>query len=778
MEKIKFQIEIKRVLDVLSKEIYDTPYALLRENIQNAYDAILMRGQYLENQWSPYENGIIKISIDNYKIVITDNGIGMNESVLKDNYWKAGASGKKTDLAKKAGVVGTFGIGAMANFGICSKLKVETESLESKERIISEVERKNLSLTKDCIEIETIDSKGEYGTTITTILDQNAVITSEQTKKYLQPYVKYLPVRVELNGENISQKSIEEEYQDTSASLQKHWEGFEYGDLKADILIQCNDVGRVSVTAKNIFISGEKVKGLSSMRQDVGHLWGLRSSFGLAPVPYSSAYSFGGIINLSILSPTAGRDAITNESIEMIKKLLRLVDMCVSNTLAESDLSNKNTAFMSYIINNGKIELAKNLIIRVEPDNDMTLGELKDLSQKRKYNFYEGNDDSIITEYGTPDSPLIVLSRSYPRKQLENKYLTRFCNIQKITDSPKILDTIPEKDYRLNEVAFAIRARHILEEDYALSNVDIKFAKVSHNLPYLIQRTEDGQIQIFIQREHPTTKTVLKCHQDAYDVFLGFIKDYIRVHIYPRIKDWVPSSTREGADALQKILRSKKELYEIKMEDVEQGDLLSLFSEVKQGKMDLKQVFTNVQKYKRTQRQEITKKYVGTLENEIPDLAESPICISADISLVEDNKEPKNPMPAIFRTEVETKKKLILVDKKIPTLNNFQAFLAISNRAFKEEYDFFTSPHTTRVIWGGHRIIYIFTHASGRISLYYDIEMFEDTGELAGSEIFPTTTIITRSRIFIPIPNRLEIFFKVIEEKKKFYVKFDTLSSS
>lgn len=73
MEKIKFQIEIKRVLDVLSKEIYDSPYALLRENIQNAYDAILMRDQYSERKWSPQKNGIIAVHIDNEKIIISDN---------------------------------------------------------------------------------------------------------------------------------------------------------------------------------------------------------------------------------------------------------------------------------------------------------------------------------------------------------------------------------------------------------------------------------------------------------------------------------------------------------------------------------------------------------------------------------------------------------------------------------------------------------------------------------------------------------------------------------
>ena len=43
MKKLNFQIEVSKVLEILSNDIYDSPYALLRENIQNAYDAILMR---------------------------------------------------------------------------------------------------------------------------------------------------------------------------------------------------------------------------------------------------------------------------------------------------------------------------------------------------------------------------------------------------------------------------------------------------------------------------------------------------------------------------------------------------------------------------------------------------------------------------------------------------------------------------------------------------------------------------------------------------------------
>ena len=40
--KIKFEVETSRVLEVLAKDIYDTPLALLRENVQNVYDAIIL----------------------------------------------------------------------------------------------------------------------------------------------------------------------------------------------------------------------------------------------------------------------------------------------------------------------------------------------------------------------------------------------------------------------------------------------------------------------------------------------------------------------------------------------------------------------------------------------------------------------------------------------------------------------------------------------------------------------------------------------------------------
>ena len=82
IEKIKFQVETKRILEILSSEIYDSPYALLRENIQNAYDAILMR---ITEENSSYDKGEIGVNIGASEIAITDYGIGMNESELRKN---------------------------------------------------------------------------------------------------------------------------------------------------------------------------------------------------------------------------------------------------------------------------------------------------------------------------------------------------------------------------------------------------------------------------------------------------------------------------------------------------------------------------------------------------------------------------------------------------------------------------------------------------------------------------------------------------------------------
>src|SRR5712691_11791624 len=97
---IVFQVETTRVLQILTREIYDSPLALLRENVQNAYDAVRER---FAQSGTLGDGGRIDIHLDSREISITDNGIGMNKYVLRGNFWKAGSSGKHSDAARRAG---------------------------------------------------------------------------------------------------------------------------------------------------------------------------------------------------------------------------------------------------------------------------------------------------------------------------------------------------------------------------------------------------------------------------------------------------------------------------------------------------------------------------------------------------------------------------------------------------------------------------------------------------------------------------------------------------
>jgi molecular chaperone HtpG len=76
------------------------------------------------------------------------------------------------------------------------------------------------------------------------------------------------------------------------------------------------------------------------------------------------------------------------------------------------------------------------------------------------------------------------------------------------------------------------------------------------------------------------------------------------------------------------------------------------------------------------------------------------------------------PSPPIIRDSVSSNMK-ILTSQKYPQLNGFTLLLGLSDRVARTEAEFFHAPHTTRILWGGHRVVYIFTEATGRLKLYY-----------------------------------------------------------
>jgi molecular chaperone HtpG len=164
-------------------------------------------------------------------------------------------------------------------------------------------------------------------------------------------------------------------------------------------------------------------------------------------------------------------------------------------------------------------------------------------------------------------------------------------------------------------------------------------------------------------------------------------------------------------------------------------------------------------------------------EQKLPQNAEP---ASGGANNLTDNKQDTVALaqPPIMRTDKPTTLKILKAETDEQRINGYKAFLALSDSVLNSYLDFFIQPHSTRIIWSMHRIIYIFTLLSGKLTLYYDMELKTKLSkDSTGGKAITTSTIITKNRIFVPIIPEMEEYFDIKEGSRKFVVRFDDISS-
>ncbi|KLT63815.1 hypothetical protein AB669_20480 [Pedobacter sp. BMA] len=753
-------------MEILSNEIYDSPYALLRENIQNGYDAILMRKQLDVKKFEPK----IEVRISASEIIIEDNGIGMNQDVVKNNFWKAGSSGKNNDIAKKAGVVGTFGIGAMANFGVCKTIQVLTHYVDGNQTIETFADREQLSITEECIDFRIFDEIREPGTKVTAELDNKTTLTIPGAISYLSPYVKYLQVPVYINGQLVSQATYTDEAQVKEDNL-LHSEHLivHTGDRSVTfgLTIKINKQNLVKIFIDKVIKDGQAVNGDISLSQGLGGIYGLRNYFGLAPVPVGGSFNLGGVVNLSVLHPTAGREALSRESIDFVSKIIYAAEYMLADVISDLEMGDQNSGFLSYIAKTGRYELAKKIKIIVYPGQERwSMEQIQQTLHGRNVVYYAGREQSTILQFGNENTYLLQVSQDNPRRKIQLEYLKKL-NIEEVPDKVFIIKEYTVNELNISELTLLLRITNILNEDYLIADTKIIIADISHSVPSVVEKKNET-VNIYIARNSGAVQQVLQIYTTEWALFASFVKDFVRNYLYQKFSQYVPSSTKQGADALQQILMKNKELY--KYEYSEMGEVEALLSEFAAGEIGLAEVIKKSNTITRSQKQYVGYTQVGSVEEEIPSIVG--VEVFEDLGI-----DGFAPLPPIIRRETTTEKKLLKTDKSYPSLNNFQLFLSLSEKIFKSQLSFFLEPHTTKVIWSMHKIVYIFTHASNKLSLYYEIELKEKlSDDSTGGKALPTTTIVTDNRIFIPITSELSGFFDLASGTKEFFVRYDIIA--
>ena len=137
-EKLEFQTEVTKLLDIVINSLYSEKYIFLRELISNASDAIDKLHFISLTDGNVDSNFKIEIKADKKErtLTVSDNGIGMTREELEKNLGTIAESGTlafKNKSEEKTDLIGQFGVGFYSAFMVAKKIEVKSRAYNADE---------------------------------------------------------------------------------------------------------------------------------------------------------------------------------------------------------------------------------------------------------------------------------------------------------------------------------------------------------------------------------------------------------------------------------------------------------------------------------------------------------------------------------------------------------------------------------------------------------------------------------------------------------------------
>ena len=684
----------------------------------------------------------------------------MTSEEIEANFWHAGKSGKNTAAARAAGVVGTFGIGALANFGVADALAVETESAVTGDRTLSSVQRSELSTQNEVISVTSAAPSGEPGTIVRATLAADSRISVQDARRYLLEFVEFVDVPVLFNGERLSGAAHRSVLPSERHAWTERRQGISLGGiLTGDLEVFGMASGELRIVLENAQSAARRARpGAMVLLQNRNAIRTLRSGFGLATVAMRSGYQWGGIVDLAFLTPTAGREALDAPSQQQLQRIVSALDEAISPIAAEHPESFRNNdGLLQWVAATRQFGLCGPLEVTPRPSGKPE--SLASLVTRGGVQYYSGRDESVVQTYASEDEPLIVLSRGAPRRDCERGYM-QARGIKEVDITPRVTQEVAVTAQSFAHSALATRVARVLEEDYFLP-AEIRFGSISGRLPLLVTET-DSPVVIYLDPDSSSVAPLLALYRDDFSAFSPFVKDFVRSTVFPRVSRLVPSSTREGAEAFLRHLRSNRESFEYELDD--KADLEDIIEELRAGRLTLAEATKRLADPVRSV-VEVSRAGTRPLSSVVGGTGGDPDEETAP--------DPLAARPGIDRREEKTPARILTSDTPF---NEYTCFLSLTDRVQREKGDFFLQPHSTEVVWGGRKVVFVFQHHSGRFGLYYDILCPGLVGDTSGGGPKVTSTILTKDRTFIPVPSEIaDAFLPKEAERKRLDVRCDIL---
>jgi len=556
------RVDFERILETIAARIYDNQFAFLRENVQNAIDAVRIQAQ--RDEKSPGDSAYhVRVDVSGVECRIADNGIGMTREELQANFWTMGASGKNTPEARAAGCIGTFGIGGFANFGVCETLEVTSRSIVCNVAHQTSLSRTAFSTERYALpKVSYAESTAlsMHGTVVRGV--SRDAFDVQGLSNYLRQFVRYVREAIFFNGTKISQDQFGVPGKKEALGEQETRDGLTFrlfvdGDstLSAELL--------------GASVDGRAVECTGYVRLVHGALDVHKRGFRICSVTIPSRIGVTGWVDCDDARPTAGRDTLDGTSMTMLTRLFQTVETAAKeHILRDSELLGAHVRLIPDFMQQGLVKHLRLLVVDVVGGSSMTLDEIRqERTAERRVFYTTSGTQTPATEVLAARGHFIVrVSGNRQRRSAEVDYLRRFCDAQELDGLIDCLEPYTNLD------AFE---RSVLSElDLSIRRLfkppEFKFVtgRLTLDTPIFWTGKKDKNATIvLVDPRHGEFQKLKPLGFSA--LFWSMIEAFCREYLGETLKRQSVKLFGSGAIDLEAFSKANTELWELVLDDIE-----------------------------------------------------------------------------------------------------------------------------------------------------------------------------------------------------------------
>ncbi|MFI6318589.1 HSP90 family protein [Nonomuraea sp. NPDC050556] len=196
-----FQVDLRGVVDLLSRHLYSSPRVYVRELLQNAADAITAR-----RSGDPEAPARVAVEVADGLIKVHDTGIGLTEDEVHTLLATIGRSSKRDELGfARHEFLGQFGIGLLSGFLVADEIRVETRSVSGGPTVLWTGRSDGRYQVAQAVQ-----QREEPGTTVTLIARRDAAewVAPSTVTELAELYGSLLPIEVTVNGRRTTRDAL------------------------------------------------------------------------------------------------------------------------------------------------------------------------------------------------------------------------------------------------------------------------------------------------------------------------------------------------------------------------------------------------------------------------------------------------------------------------------------------------------------------------------------------------------------------------------------------